>query len=131
MSTTLNRVVHRPPAAVVGWLVAIAFLGAGVALLARGEALVQERLAIDRLVLCLSASTVGAVVLLRRPGHGVGRICLAAGILAGLGILAIEFAWARSWLKKIKAKAKDMASQFQASHGKNAPGKDLPPPPAP
>jgi tellurite resistance protein TerC len=26
-------------------------------------------------------------------------------IPAGLGILAIEFAWARSWLRKIKAKA--------------------------
>ncbi len=65
------------------------------------------------------------IVMMVTPGPGI------AGILAGLGILAIEFAWARSWLKKIKAKAKDMASQFQASHGKNAPGKDLPPPPAP
>lgn len=30
-------------------------------------------------------------------------------IPAGLGILAIEFAWARSWLKKIKSKAQSIA----------------------
>ena len=41
---------------------------------------------------CLSASTVGAVVLLRRPGHGIGRICLAAGIFAGAGILGAGLA---------------------------------------
>jgi uncharacterized protein (TIGR02611 family) len=30
-------------------------------------------------------------------------------IPVGLGILSLEFAWARSWLKKIKAKAQSMA----------------------
>jgi hypothetical protein len=92
MSTSSIRVVRRPPAAVIGWLVAIGCLGVGVALLAAGGALVQERLALDRLVLCLSASTVGAIVLLSRPGHGIGRICLAAGILAGVGILGAGLA---------------------------------------
>ncbi len=29
-------------------------------------------------------------------------------IPVGLGILGIEFAWARSWLKKVKAKAQSM-----------------------
>jgi uncharacterized protein (TIGR02611 family) len=42
------------------------------------------------------------IIMMITPGPGI------AGILAGLGILAIEFAWARSWLKKIKAKAKSM-----------------------
>lgn len=28
----------------------------------------------------------------------------------GLGILSIEFAWARSWLRKVKAKAQSMAN---------------------
>jgi uncharacterized protein (TIGR02611 family) len=63
------------------------------------------------------------IVMMVTPGPGI------AGILAGLGILAIEFAWARIWLKKIKAKAQGMASQFQARNaGKGAPGKDPPPP---
>jgi tellurite resistance protein TerC len=44
------------------------------------------------------------VVMMVTPGPGI------AGILAGLGILAIEFAWARSWLKKVKAKSKEMAN---------------------
>jgi tellurite resistance protein TerC len=42
------------------------------------------------------------VVMMVTPGPGI------AGILAGLGILAIEFAWARSWLKKVKAKSQQM-----------------------
>src|SRR4249919_1338349 len=90
MST--SKRVHWLQPAVLGWLVAIGCLVTGVVLLGAGGALVQERLAIDRLVLCLSASTVGAVVLLRRPGHGIGRICLAAGILAGAGILGAGLA---------------------------------------
>jgi uncharacterized protein (TIGR02611 family) len=44
------------------------------------------------------------VVMMVTPGPGI------AGILAGLGILAIEFAWARSWLKKMKAKSQHMAN---------------------
>jgi uncharacterized protein (TIGR02611 family) len=41
----------------------------------------------------------------------------------GLGILSLEFAWARSWLKKIKAKAQGMARGIG--------GKSAPPPPPP
>ena len=33
-------------------------------------------------------------------------------IPVGLGILSIEFAWARIWLKKAKAKAEGMARNF-------------------
>jgi uncharacterized protein (TIGR02611 family) len=53
------------------------------------------------------------IVMMVTPGPGI------AGILAGLGILAIEFAWARIWLKKIKARAQSMASQFQSRSSGN------------
>ena len=46
------------------------------------------------------------IVMMVTPGPGI------AGIAAGLGILAIEFAWARIWLKKIKAKSKQMAQNI-------------------
>jgi uncharacterized protein (TIGR02611 family) len=38
-------------------------------------------------------------------------------IPAGLGILAIEFAWARSWLRKIKAKAQSLAGMAPKTPG--------------
>jgi uncharacterized protein (TIGR02611 family) len=47
------------------------------------------------------------IIMMVTPGPGI------AGILAGLGILAIEFAWARIWLGKIKAKAKEMAHNLR------------------
>jgi uncharacterized protein (TIGR02611 family) len=40
----------------------------------------------------------------------------------GLGILSLEFAWARSWLKKIKSKAQGLARGMSGKAG---------PPPAP
>ena len=40
-------------------------------------------------------------------------------IPAGLAILGIEFAWARHWLKKAKAKAQEMAQSLR--NGKNPP----------
>lgn len=43
------------------------------------------------------------IVMMVTPGPGI------AGILLGLGILGIEFAWARIWLKRIKTKGQDMA----------------------
>jgi hypothetical protein len=43
------------------------------------------------------------LVMLVAPGPGI------AGVLAGLGILAIEFAWARVWLQKIRDRAQGMA----------------------
>jgi tellurite resistance protein TerC len=33
-------------------------------------------------------------------------------IPVGLGILSIEFAWARIWLKKVRTKAEEMARKF-------------------
>jgi hypothetical protein len=40
-------------------------------------------------------------------------------IPAGLAILGIEFAWARIWLKKAKAKAQQVAQSLK--NGKNPP----------
>jgi tellurite resistance protein TerC len=45
-------------------------------------------------------------------------------IPAGLAILGIEFAWARIWLKKAKAKAEEVTRNFTGRNGR-------PPPPAP
>src|SRR5262245_19732504 len=42
------------------------------------------------------------VIMMVTPGPGI------AGILLGLGILGIEFAWARIWLKRLKAKGQDV-----------------------
>jgi tellurite resistance protein TerC len=42
-------------------------------------------------------------------------------IPAGLAILGIEFAWARIWLKKAKAKAQQMAQSLRTKNGKNPP----------
>ncbi len=36
-------------------------------------------------------------------------------IPVGLGILGLEFAWARSWLKKAKAKAEEVGAQLQST----------------
>jgi uncharacterized protein (TIGR02611 family) len=40
-------------------------------------------------------------------------------IPVGLAILGLEFAWARRWLKKAKAKAESMAQGFNQKNGKN------------
>jgi uncharacterized protein (TIGR02611 family) len=42
-------------------------------------------------------------------------------IPVGLAILGLEFAWARRWLKKAKAKAESMAQNFKNGNGKNGP----------
>jgi uncharacterized protein (TIGR02611 family) len=47
------------------------------------------------------------VIMMVTPGPGI------AGILLGLGILGIEFAWARIWLKRIKAKGQDVISSLR------------------
>ena len=66
------------------------------------------------------------VVMMVTPGPGI------AGIIAGLGILAIEFAWARIWLKKIKTKSKEMAqSIMQRTSGARGPAANSTTPDAP
>jgi uncharacterized protein (TIGR02611 family) len=70
-----------------------------------------------RIVIGVVGGTVLAlgVVMMITPGPGI------AGIIAGLGILAIEFAWARSWLRKAKAKAQAMASSLTSKNGQPPP----------
>jgi uncharacterized protein (TIGR02611 family) len=69
-----------------------------------------------RIVICI----VGGSVLL----VGVAMIVLPGPafvvIPAGLAILGIEFAWARIWLKKAKAKAQEMARNLTNKNGKNS-----------
>jgi len=60
------------------------------------------------------------VVMMVTPGPGI------PAILAGLGILAIEFAWARIWLTKARAKAESMARNF---HEKRTARNGAPPAP--
>ena len=42
-------------------------------------------------------------------------------IPVGLGILGLEFAWARIWLKKAKAKAEEMARNFRQQERQRRP----------
>ena len=48
------------------------------------------------------ALLVVGCALLVLPGPGLVVLAL------GLGLLSLEFAWARVWLKRVKAKARDM-----------------------
>lgn len=65
---------------------------------------------------------LGAIMIVT-PGPGI------AGILLGLGILGIEFAWARIWLKRIKAKGQDVVQAMRRKkQGAAAAGADAPPP---
>jgi uncharacterized protein (TIGR02611 family) len=49
-------------------------------------------------------------------------------IPVGLGILGIEFAWARIWLKKAKIKAEEMARNFNQKNGNQKNGSQKQPP---
>ena len=62
-----------------------------------------------RIVIGVVGGTVLAmgVIMMVTPGPGI------AGILLGLGILGIEFAWARIWLKRIKAKGQDVIASIR------------------
>ena len=62
------------------------------------------------------------VVMMVTPGPGI------AGILLGLGILGIEFAWARIWLKRIKAKGQDVISSIRRKKEAEPVKADAPPP---
>jgi uncharacterized protein (TIGR02611 family) len=56
------------------------------------------------------------IIMMVTPGPGI------PAILAGLGILAIEFAWARIWLRKIKAKAQTVTRSFSNRNGSQRAG---------
>ena len=51
-------------------------------------------------------------------------------IPVGLGILGLEFAWARAWLRKVKEKSQEFARSARSamgSHGSPAAGGNTPP----
>ena len=64
------------------------------------------------------------VVMMVTPGPGI------PAILVGLGILGVEFAWARHWLKKVKAKAGDVTRAVMGRNGKKPDAIPPGPPPA-
>jgi tellurite resistance protein TerC len=54
------------------------------------------------------------IAMLVLPGPGL------IVIPAGLGVLALEFAWARLWLKKLKTKGKQVLSSVTGGKGGNS-----------
>ena len=78
-----------------------------------------------RIVIAIVGGTVLllGIVMMITPGPGI------PAILVGLGILGVEFAWARHWLKKVKAKASDVTRAVMRRNGNgNGNGKsDVPP----
>ena len=64
------------------------------------------------------------VVMIVTPGPGI------PAILVGLGILGVEFTWARIWLKKAKAKAQEVARSITNKNGPDKNGPGAPPPAA-
>jgi uncharacterized protein (TIGR02611 family) len=72
-----------------------------------------------RVVIGIVGGTILAmgIIMMVTPGPGV------AGILLGLGILGIEFAWARMWLKRVKAKGQDMVRALR--NKKDDPPRDV------
>jgi uncharacterized protein (TIGR02611 family) len=63
-----------------------------------------------RIAIAIIGSTVlvMGIVMLVIPGPGI------AGVLAGLGILAIEFTWARVWLQKLRDRTRGVARSLSA-----------------
>lgn len=68
-----------------------------------------------RVVVAVIGGTVLAlgVVMLVAPGPGI------AAVAAGLAILAVEFAWARTWLARVRRK---MSEATSALRGRNIDG---------
>ena len=72
-----------------------------------------------RIVIGIVGGTVlvMGIVMMVTPGPGI------AGILLGLGILGIEFAWARIWLRRVKAKGQDVMRSLRGD--KQEPPRDV------
>jgi len=73
-----------------------------------------------RIVIAVVGGTVLIIGLIMLIGPGPGLL----GTAAGLGILSIEFAWARRWLRKVKEKSQQAARKVQARKKKNDPMND-------
>ncbi len=65
-----------------------------------------------RIVVAVIGGTVllGGVIMLVTPGPGI------AGILLGLAILAVEFAWAKLWLNKVRHSVTPEGREALRSH---------------
>jgi len=72
-----------------------------------------------RIVIGIVGGTVliMGIIMMVTPGPGI------AGILLGLGILGVEFAWARIWLKRLQAKGQDVVRVLR--HKKDATPHDV------
>jgi uncharacterized protein (TIGR02611 family) len=70
-----------------------------------------------RIVIALVGGTVLLVGVLMIVTPGPAFVVIPVG----LGILGIEFAWARVWLKKIKAKGKEFADGVSNRYRKTGP----------
>jgi tellurite resistance protein TerC len=70
-----------------------------------------------RVVIAVVGGTVLLIglVMLVLPGPGLLVIPI------GLGILGIEFAWARVWLKRVKQKGTELADKFKNGGRNGAP----------
>ena len=69
-----------------------------------------------RIVVALVGGTVllAGIAMIVLPGPAVVVIPI------GLGILGLEFAWARAWLKRVKEKASQVAEAVHTRNGRQA-----------
>lgn len=68
-----------------------------------------------RIVIAVVGSTVLllGIIMLATPGPGL------VAIAAGLGILAIEFTWARLWLKRVRRRISEANEQLRGDAAEN------------
>jgi hypothetical protein len=86
--TTISSSARQVAWPVAVWIVAMLTLGVGAAgVIAAGHVPVGLDLLWQPL-LAISASAVGTFILVKRPGHGIGRICLGAGLVTSFSMLA-------------------------------------------
>ncbi len=79
-----------------------------------------------RIVVAVIGGTIvlAGVAMVVLPGPAIVVIPL------GLGVLAVEFAWARHWLRKLRSTATDVMSRVRR-RPKDPPVQPPPPPPSP
>ena len=86
--TTITSSARQVAWPVAIWIVAMLTLGVGAAGVIAAD---QVPVGLDLLwqpLLAISASAVGTFILVKRPGHGIGRICLGAGLVTSFSMLA-------------------------------------------
>ena len=70
-----------------------------------------------RIVVAVIGGTLLAIggLMLVTPGPGILLLSI------GLGVLALEFAWARYWLRRLKAAARTAVDQVRGGSGEPSP----------